>query len=64
MNAICQQVADAYLLKTPADFEEWLAKQAADNPGTDWSLCRSGHLAGRLNEAWARDNASPDILAM
>lgn len=60
---ICQTVADAYLIKTPADFGDWLADQARENPDTDYSLILSGHLAGNLTEQWARDYASTSVLA-
>ncbi len=60
-NNVCQEVADAYLGMTPADFDEWLASKAV-HPESDFTLCRSGYLAGNLTEEWARDHASPEVL--
>ena len=54
---ICEEVANAYLLMTPADFEDWLADKALKLRG-DYELIRSGYLAGNLTEEWAREYAS------
>jgi len=59
MEAICQEVAAAYLSMTANDFDKWLARKTAANPGSDYELIWSGHLAGILSEEWARDHASP-----
>jgi hypothetical protein len=59
---ICEEVADAFLTMTPADFDDWLASKAVD-PESTYTLIRSGYLAGNLTEQWAREHASPDVLA-
>ena len=60
---ICEEVANNYLLLTPDEFDDWLANKASAEPGSDYALIRSGHLAGNLTYEWAQDHASADLLA-
>jgi len=62
-TTICETIANAYLTMTPAAFDDWLADQAAANPGSDYESIRSGYLAGNLTEQWARDHASASVSA-
>ena len=56
-----QQIADAYLNMTPEDFEDMLRKHEGSDKNC--SLVLSAALAGTLTEQWARDHASPEVLA-
>jgi hypothetical protein len=62
-NPICREVADAYLTMTAADFDDWLAAKAADQPSSDYELIRSGYLAGNVTEAWIHDYATPELVS-
>ena len=60
-NQTIENVADAFLHMTPADWEDWMMSHLKDNH--TYALLWSAFCDGRITEQWARDHASADALA-